>query len=284
MDATRELRTTGAIALSIATMLAMLSLPAGATAATGPGIITTVAPASGLHNPAGVVAAPGGGYYVADSSNNVVDKVGADGTAHRVAGTGTSGLSGDGGPAVDARLNFPRGLAVESDGSLLIADKGNSRIRRVDPDGTITTFAGTSSGFGGDGLPATTAKLCSPGDVAVAIDDSVLIADSCNARIRRVDPNGDISTIVGSGTVGYSGDGGQATSAALNDPEGIASMPDGGYVIADSQNNAIRRVRLGNITTVAGNHVAGGGGDGGPATAAQLKTPQGVDAAGDGTL
>ncbi|MDX6585028.1 MAG: hypothetical protein QOI10_4212, partial [Solirubrobacterales bacterium] len=285
------------VTICLASALVPSAVFASAASAT-PRTITTVAgngstalsgdegPATSasLHHPQGVIAAPGGGYYVADNFNHVVRRIDPDGTIHRVAGNGTQGLSGDGGPATAARLNYPRGLALESDGSLLIADTNNSRIRRVAPDGTISTFAGTTPGFSGDGGEATAAQLCFAGDVAVAVDGSVLIADTCNQRIRRVDSDGNIATIAGNGDRGYAGDGGQATVATLGQVEGVAAMPDGGYVIADSENNVVRRVSLGKITTVAGTGTAGFSGDGGLATAAKLSGPQGIEATGDGTI
>src|SRR3954453_9471281 len=243
------------------------------------------ATSASLNRPQGVVAAPGGGYYVADNFNHVVRKIDPDGTIHRFAGNGTPGLSGDGGPATAAQLNYPRGLAVLSDGSLLIADTNNSRIRRVAPDGTISTFAGTTTGFSGDGGPATSAKLCFAGDVAVGVQDNVLIADTCNQRVRLVTPAGTILTIAGNGEHGYAGDGGPPTAATLSQIQGVAVTPDpGGYVIADSENNVVRRVDQTKITTVAGTGTAGFSGDGGPATAAQLSGPQGVEATSDGTI
>ena len=297
METRRQQVGRAAIAAFIFSATLTVAVPA-ACAAAAPGTIRTVAgngatdgagdegPATSasLHRPQGVIAAPGGGYYVADNFDHEVRKVDPDGTIHRVAGNGTPGLSGDGGPATAAQLNYPRGLALEADGSLLIADTNNSRIRRVAPDGTISTFAGTTSGYSGDGGLATDAQLCFAGDVAVAIDGSVLIADTCNQRIRRVDSDGNIATIAGNGAHGYAGDGGQATDATLSQVQGVAAMPDGGYVIADSENNAVRRVKLGKITTVAGTGTAGFSGDGGPATAAQLNSPQGVEATGDGTI
>ena len=197
-----------------------------------------------------------------------------------VSGT-TEGLSGDGGPATAAQLSFPSGVAVTADGGFLIADRNNHRVRRVSPAGTITTVAGTTAGLSGDGGPATAAQLAAPFGVAVTADGGYLIADTFNDRVRRVSPAGTITTVAGT-TAGLSGDGGPATAAQLSDPFGVAATADGGFLIADTFNNRVRRVSPGGtITTVAGT-TAGLSGDGGPATAAQLSDPCGVAATADG--
>jgi YD repeat-containing protein len=204
-----------------------------------------------------------------------------------VAGVATGGFSGDGGPATQARFFNPRGVAVAADGSAYIADWGNHRVRRVGPDGVITTVAGSSSveGFGGDGGPATQARLNAPTDVELAPDGSYAIADFRNFRIRRVTRDGIITTVAGTGLQGFSGDGGPATQARLNFAADIALAPDGTLYIADSLNHRIRRVGPdGIITTVAGTGVAGFSGDGGPAAGAQLSRPGGVALGADGSL
>lgn len=204
----------------------------------------------------------------------------ADGTITTVAGT-TAGYAGDGGPAAQAQLSGPQGVATAADGSLLIADTRNDAVRRVAPDGIITTIAGGSPGAGGDGGPAVDAELNAPSDVAALSDGSVLIADAGNARIRRVAPNGVIVTVAGS-TPGLSGDGGLAIAAQINAPRGLAPLPGGGFLFADTGNGRIRRVAPnGVITTVAGT-VPGFGGDGGPALAARLNAPSAVTLTGDG--
>ena len=198
----------------------------------------------------------------------------AEGTLTTVAGT-VSGFDGDGGPAVAARLNGPQGTALAADGALLIADTQNDRIRRVAPNGIITTIAGNARGFFGDGGRAIDADLDSPADVAVLTDGSILIADTGNHRIRRIAPNGIITTEVGSAR-GLAGDGGPAAAARLDGPRGLTPLPGGGYLIADSGNGRIRSVAPnGTITTVAGTS-RGLAGDGGPAVAAQLNDPRSV--------
>jgi hypothetical protein len=196
-----------------------------------------------------------------------------------VAGNGTRGFSGDGGPATAAEIFDPNGVAVMPDGGFLIAD-GDYVVRRVFPDGTITTVAGTGTpGFSGDGGPATEAHLNLPYSVAVTADGGFLIADAGNRRVRRVSPTGIITTVAGTGVQGSAGDGGAATAAQLNDPTGVATTPDGGILIADFFGNRVRWVSpTGVITTVAGtgNLAVFRDGDGGPATAANIDMPFGV--------
>ena len=210
-------------------------------------------------------------------------------TISTVAGDGTAGFSGDGGLATLAHLNFPRGVATASDGGLYIADRVNNRVRRVLPNGTITTVAGTGvAGFSGDGGPATNATLDFIHDVAETPSGGFVIADTRNQRIRYVAPSGIITTAAGSGPYGcfcsggFSGDGGPATAARLSNPHGIDVGPDGSILIADTDNNRVRLVDpSGTITTVAGSGPTGSGtggygGDGGPATSARLRRPFGV--------
>ena len=191
----------------------------------------------------------------------------AVGDISTVAGTGTQGLSGDGGPAVSAQLRFPIGVAPLPGGGYLVADQVNNRVRRVNGSGTITTVAGTTAGFSGDGGPATAAQMSAPSDVAVLPDGSILISDSNNNRIRKIDTSGIITTVAGTGAAAFSGDGGPASAAAIRFPFGIDAAPDGSYLIADVDNHRIRQVSpTGFISTVAGTGVAGYGGDGGSAT------------------
>jgi YD repeat-containing protein len=201
-----------------------------------------------------------------------------------VAGGGSS--LGDGGPATDARFYLPHTMAVAPDGSLYIADAGQHRVRRIDPDGIITTVAGTgSAGSSGDGGPATSAQLYSPIGVDLGPDGSLYIAEYYGHRIRRVTPDGIIQTVAGTGIAGFSGDGGPATSAQINHPQGIAVAHDGTLFIADMYNHRIRRVGPdGIIETMAGDGVQGFGGDGGPAIDARLNYPSRLMWAPDGSL
>jgi len=161
-----------------------------------------------------------------------------------VAGSGPKGSSGDGGPAVLARLNGPRMITLDSVGTLYIADSFNHRIRRVGTDGVITTVAGTGvAGFSGDGGPATLAQLSEPRGLSIGDDATLYIADTVNARVRRVDlTTGVITTVVGNGARRFGGDGGEAIQASLRNPRGVSFDSQGRLLIADTLNNRIRVV------------------------------------------
>jgi sugar lactone lactonase YvrE len=198
-------------------------------------------------------------------------------TITTIAGSGAGAFSGDGGPARAAKLSFPTGVAVDSRGNVYIADRINDRVRKVTPGGTITTFAGTGeTGFTNDGEPATTAELNKPEDVAVDWRGNVYIADTGNQRIRRVSPDGTITTFAGSGRYGFSGDRGPATKASLAEPIAVAVDRRGNVYIGDWRNSRVRKVSGGRITTLAGTGRRGFSGDGGPATKAQLKEAHAV--------
>lgn len=246
------------------------------------GLITTVAggalgdggPASeaSLYNVEGMALGPDGSVYIAEWDDNRVRRIGPDGTITTVAGNGLAEHSGDGGPAHEAGLFHPRGLAVAADGTLYIADYGNDRVRKVDSVGIITTVAGTGDhNWSGDGGPATQAALCGPAGVAVGPDGSLYIGDRENHRVRKIDPLGIITTVAGAGKPGYSGDGGPAKDALLNGPLAVTVGPDGSIYVLDGRNFRIRKVDpAGTITTVAGNGTPGFSGDGGIATQAHL--------------
>jgi hypothetical protein len=251
----------------------------------GDGAAATVAL---LTAPSDVSPLPGGGYLVADTSNHRIRRIAADGTITTVAGAGPAAgqngaFGGDGQPATSTvvRLNQPRGVTVTADGGFLIADTANNVIRRVSSAGIITTAAGIGGQTGqtGDNGPATGALLNAPQGVAATADGGFLIADTGNHRVRRVDAAGAItaSTSLPTNGAGFSGDGGSATGARLTAPARVAPLPGGGYLIADTNNNRIRRVSAqGVIDTVAGGATQGSGGDGGPATSASLALPEGV--------
>jgi len=224
---------------------------------TAEGIITTVAgigihgfagdgdPATSakLQSPRSVAALPDGGFLIADSNNHRIRKVSASGTITTVAGTGVPGFAGDGASATDARLSIPFAVAPTADGGFLIADINNHRIRRVGAEGTITTVAGNGlAGFSGDGGPATSASLHNPHNVLALPSGGFVIADTNNERVRLVDSNGVISTLIGDGIRGDAGDGGPASSARLSAPKAISVTAGGDLLIADEQNNRIRFV------------------------------------------
>ena len=243
-----------------------------------------------LAPPAGVAIDGAGNLYIADVNFGHVRKVdGQTGVITTVAGKGKSGSSGDGGPATQAALDDPSGLAIDGSGNLYIADTGNDRVRRVDAaTGLITTVAGTGEeGFSGDGGPATQAALDEPHGLAFGGAGNLYIADTGNDRVRRVDAaTGLITTVAGTGEEGFSGDGGPATQAALDEPHGLAFGGAGNLYIADTGNDRVRRVdaATGLITTVAGTGEEGFSGDGGPATQAALDEPSGLAFDGAGNL
>ncbi|MBX2907245.1 MAG: Ig-like domain-containing protein [Taibaiella sp.] len=239
-----------------------------------------------LYSPADVVVDNSGNIYLADMNNKRIRKVAVDGTISTIAGTGVNGYSGDGGPATLAQLSNPAAVALDGAGNIYVAENGNSVIRKIRLDGTISTVAGLgTSGFSGDGGPATNAQLSYPKGVCVDNVGNIYISDNFNNRIRRVDTLGIITTVVGSGAAGFSGDGGMATAAALHWPEKIAVDAIGNLYIAENVNSRIRKVSAvdGIITTIAGNGDYGYNGDGILATSAQLNWPAGVavDAAGN---
>jgi Chitobiase/beta-hexosaminidase C-terminal domain/FG-GAP-like repeat/Bacterial Ig-like domain (group 3) len=280
--------------------------------AAGTGVITTVAgvgtygysgdngPATNaqLGDPTGLAIDKAGNLYFADSGNSVVRKVASNGVITTIAGNGTAGSSGDGGPATSAEMYFPAGVAVDNAGNLYIADYSYSVIREVSAKtGVITTVAGNGQpGYSGDGGAATAAQLYLPFGVTTDSSGNLYIADTFNNVIRKVNAtNAVISTVAGNGygagvngSGGYTGDGGAATSAELNQPFGVAVDSAGNLYIADANNLVIRVVAAasGIISTVAGDGSActSAGGDGGPATSAGFCYPAGVTADGAGNL
>lgn len=227
-----------------------------------------------------------GNIYIAGYNDQRIRKVDTNGIITTVAGNGTYGFSGDGGPATEANLAVPSGVAVDNAGNIYIADYLNARIRKVDVDGIITTVAGNGTfGYSGDGGPATQASLYGAYDVAVDNIGNIYIADVSAIRVRKVDVNGLITTVAGNGTGGYSGDGGPATEAGLDNPYGVSVDDRGNIYISASPGGRIRKVNAnGIITTVAGNGGAGYSGDGGPATQATLGFPTGAEADSLGNL
>lgn len=192
--------------------------------------------------------------------------------------TVAGGYLGDHKPALSASFNFPSAVALDREGHLYIADTNNCLIRRVNPRGVVVTVAGTGiCGFSGDGDKATSARLSTIYGLAFDSQGNLFFSDSGNNRIRRISRSGIISTVAGNGSYGYSGDGGAATQASLASPNALAVDASGNLYIADSNNYVVRLVdTAGIIHPFAGNHTDGYGGDGGPATAAQMGLVRGV--------
>jgi len=216
--------------------------------------------------------------YIADSGNNVIRRISTDGIISTFAGNGTSGYSGDGGPAINAQLSGPSGIAVSLNGDVYVSDPINNVIRMIYVNGTISTYAGNGNvGYSGDNGPATSASLNWPNGISISPDNSLYIADKHNSVIRKVFVNGTIVTFAGNGNRGYSGDGGYATSASLHFPSSVAVSDTGEVYISDSGNSVIRKVITnGTIITVAGNGSFGYVGDGDIATNAELYYPTGL--------
>jgi len=231
-----------------------------------------------LAMPWGIAEAQDGALVVSDMRNSLIYRIDPGGAVQVLAGDGNGGYLGDYGPATLAQMNEPRGLALDSAGAIYVADTNNHAVRRIDPDGTITTLAGTGvSGFTADGTQADRAQLSWPIGIAVDAEDRVYIAEYGNDRVRRVDADGRIRTLAGNGVTGYSGDGAAAVAATLNGPVGVAVDAEGRVLIVDEYNHVIRRVSAdGIITTVAGTGAQGFFGDGGRATQAELSYPTGI--------
>ena len=289
-----------------------------------------------LNLPASLTFDRHGNLYISDRANHCVRKVNKKGIITTVAGNGTGGFSGDGGPATRASLNLPSGIVIDNKGNLYIADRSNNRVRVVNSKGIITTFAGNGdNGYHGDNMPALKATLDKPFGLALDKNNNLYIADRGNNRVRKVDSSGLISTVAGDGGFYYIGDNGPAYRASIAGPTGVAVDDKGNIYIADRQNNRIRVVdkqglirtimgtgqqdyngdsELGRetnlhlpfsitfdkkgdllvidrshyrirkltlkgskVTTLAGNGVKQFGGDGGPSQGAHLEFPHGID-------
>ncbi|MEZ5401810.1 MAG: hypothetical protein R2729_19205 [Bryobacteraceae bacterium] len=226
--------------------------------------------------PFGVTLDAAGNQYVAERGNDVIYRIDRLGETTTIAGAGTAGYSGDGGPASAARINQPFAIAVDSTGAIYFTDTSNHRIRRI-VNGTITTFAGTGrAGFSGDDGPASAAQINSPAGIVIDPAGNIIFVDAGNERIRRIQPDGVIKTIAGTGRRGFSGDGGPALLADL-DPGWLALDREGNLFFTNDGtalglaggNRRVRRIDRNQIvTTVAGSGASGDNGDGGPATAA----------------
>lgn len=269
MNVPEAVRAAGRAMLALAAVAPMLALASGLT---GNEPIDTIAGtgASGgagdggpalaaTFNVMALHVARTGEIYFVDYSNNTVRRIDSAGNISRVAGNGTAGFSGDGMPATQAQLQFPTGVAVDAQGNLYIADRGNNRIRKVTAaTGVISTIAGGNSttGFAGDGGPASAAWLGFPFGVAIGPDGALYIADTDNQRIRKVDAAGLISTVAGNGArvpTGPAGDGGPALQASFGNPMDVAFDTAGNMFIADAGRNSVRKVDgAGTMQTLAG--------------------------------
>ncbi len=248
----------------------------------GDGGAATAATLSGCN---GLAMDASGNLYISDASNYRVRKVNTSGVISTFAGNGTTGYSGDGGAATAAKLGIITSVACDASGNVYISDYGNSRIRKVNSSGIISTYAGTgTSGFSGDGGAATAANISNVASIATDGAGNLYLLDNTNHRLRKVNTSGIISTVAGTGSSGSGGDGGPATAAQLNRPSGVFVSNAGNIYISDQYNNRVRRINTsGIITSVAGTGTSGFSGDGGAATAAMLNLPTSVttDASGN---
>jgi uncharacterized protein (TIGR03437 family) len=222
------------------------------------------ATSASLSDAEGVAVDSKGNVFIADANDHRVREIAPDGTITTVAGDGFPGFLGDGGPASASRLNTPYGVAVDRAGNLYIADLGNNRVRQVGPDGTITTVSGIDT-------------LQAPRNVAVDAAGNLYISEFAGARVWRLGTDGAMAIVAGTGSPGFAGDGGPATSAQLAYPAGLAFDSSGNLYIADSSNNRVRKIAGGVITTALGT------GSPGVTLPNQLNLPTGVaiDGAGD---
>lgn len=236
-----------------------------------------------------MVFGPDGSLYIPDSGNHRIRRVTPDGVITTVAGNGTEGFSGDGGPATQASLNLPMGTAVAGDGTLYIADSYNHRIRRVTPDGLITTIAGfgpsgyANRAYAGDGGPASSARFGVPHSLDIGSDGSLYVADYYNNRVRRIAPNGIITTVAGNGGEVYSGNGGRAVDAGISNPLSVKLGDDGDLFVLTPRH--IHRVTSeGTILIVAGTAQSAPPREGVPAAAEYLRWPQSISLGKDGSI
>ena len=254
--------------LSISVVLLALSLPGSAQTEGVSYVIDTVVGSdvfedngqaidTWLWQPEGVAIDALGDVYVADTDRHRILRIDDDGSYETVAGTGLAIAGPDGGLAVNSNIFRPEGMAFGPDGSLYFAG-ADSRVRKIGPDGILTTVAGTGRrGFSGDGGPAVEAQLDLPFGIAVAVDATIYIADRFNERVRKVSPEGIITTVAGDGTRGFSGDAGPAVAAQLATPQGVTLCPGGDLYIADSDNRRVRVVDdSGEINTFVGSAFA----------------------------
>ncbi|MBL7691977.1 MAG: T9SS type A sorting domain-containing protein [Flavipsychrobacter sp.] len=236
------------------------------------------ATAASIYNPLGVAADGAGNVYIVDTKNHCIRKVNSAGIISTIAGDGTAGYSGDGGPATAAKLYIPSKIALDGAGNIIFVDNGNFCIRKINAAGIISTIVGTgTAGNSGDGGPATAAQINGSPGLAIDAAGNIFFSDVTKNTIRKVSTTGIVSTIAGCGLSGYMGDGGPATAARFNEPFGIALDDAGNIYVAEYSNNCLRKVSAsGIVSTVTGALVAGYSGDGGPASTAKLDRPASV--------
>lgn len=244
------------------------------------------ATSASLFNPMAVFADSRGRFFIADWYNARVRMVDTNGIITTIAGNGIFGYNGDGIQATAAELKGSMGICTDKAGNIYISDIGNSRIRKINTYGIISTIAGNGAyGFSRDGGSATAAELSAPGGICTDFAGNIFVADIFNNRVRKIDTSGNITTIAGNGTRGFSGDGVPAAATSLYYPVALAADRSGNLYIADADNSRIRKVdALGMISTVAGTGIFGSSGDGGNATAAELANPSGVWADNNGNV
>lgn len=239
-----------------------------------------------LHHASDVEIDDSGRLYVAGDHVPVVFRVGTNDRVFTIAGTTDYGYDGDGGPALSAKLSTPFGVLPDDEGGFYIADVDAHVVRYVDAGGMISTVAGTGErGYDGDGGPGTQARLAGPSRLARDADGNLYICETKNHVVRKLAPDGTLTTAFGNGVRGYEGDGGPASAAQLDAPYDVIFAPNGDAYISDTGNNVIRRVAsTGAISTVVGIGIAGFGGDGGDARSALLNRPSSVAFDGDGSM
>jgi hypothetical protein len=239
-----------------------------------------------LRGPISAAVDANGNVYIVDYNDHRIRKVNSVGIISTFAGTGVSGFSGDGSLASSAQISWPIGIAVDLIGNVYFSDYANQRIRKINTSGIITTIAGTGvAGFSGDGGPAINSQISTPMKLALDVLGNLFIADYNNCRVRKINTSGIITTVAGTGTCGFGGDGGLAINAQLSGPTGLAIDGSGNLYIGDYNANKVRKVDpSGIISTFAGTGVYGAGGDGGPATSAQFGTTTGVAVDGNGNV